>query len=393
MQAGIRAFIVDNDPTHQQESANAWAGRITGFGNILGYLSGYVELPKILPFLGDTQFKVLCAIAAVALGGTVTISCLCIRERDPRLEGPPAKQRLGLVTFFTSIWTSMRRLPPQTKKVCQVQFFNWMGWFPFLFYITTYIGQLEVNPLFEENPHMTPDEIKHAWEKATRIGTFALFIFAITSFTSNMILPFIIAPTYQPTKLGASAASLMPSKVTQILAVCQIPWLTIRRAWMLSHCLYALCMVLTIFITTPRAATVLVGLIGLPWALTIWAPFALISADISKRDAAKRARKSNSSHGLGRSAGGDVDPEEDVADQAGVVLGLHNVAVSAPQIVATLISSIIFKLTQKPRGVAGDDSVGWVLRIGGIAALVAAYMTYRVEEERGKDDRSGSESV
>lgn len=57
-------------------------------------------------------------------------------------------------------------------------------------------------------------------------------------------------------------------------------------------------------------------------------------------------------------------------------------AISAPQIVATLISSAIFKAAQKPEGMPGDDSVGWVLRFGGLAALTAAYFTWRVGEER-----------
>lgn len=58
-------------------------------------------------------------------------------------------------------------------------------------------------------------------------------------------------------------------------------------------------------------------------------------------------------------------------------------AVAAPQIIATLVSSAIFRGVQKERGVAGDESVGWVLRFGGVAALVAAYMTSRIEEQGG----------
>ena len=48
--------------------------------------------------------------------------------------------------------------------------------------------------------------------------------------------------------------------------------------------------------------------------------------------------------------------EPEVVDQAGVVLGIHNVAIAAPQVVASLVSSLIFKSLQKPRGVAGDQS-------------------------------------
>ena len=78
-----------------------------------------------------------------------------------------------------------------------------------------------------------------------------------------------------------------------------------------------------------------------------------------------------------------------------MILGLHNVAISAPQVFATLVSSAIFKATQKSRGSAGDDSVGWVLRFGGVAALIAAYMTYRVGEEgdRKRGEEEGEEGA
>ncbi|MCJ1306917.1 hypothetical protein MMC25_000561 [Agyrium rufum] len=425
VQAGIRAFIVDNAPAHQQEDANAWAGRITGVGNVLGYLSGYVNLPVIMPFFGNTQFKVLCVIAAVALGGTVAISCIFIRERDPRLEGTSNSKNPGLFAFFRQVFASMRRMPPQIRKVCEVQFFNWIAWFPFLFYITTWIGQLYVNPIFEKNPNATSAEIDEAWEEGTRVATLALLIFAITSFSSNILLPFFIVPSYQapeasyakiseqsypirpstpttPNALSASMSSLFPpspspeshSRLTRLLNIVQIPWLTLRRAWIIAHVLFALCNFSTLFISSTKAATVLVACIGLPWALTLWAPFALISAEISKRDAMRRARLVGRAPGATNGNGGNGSHgeggEEGETDQAGVILGLHNVAVAAPQIIATLVSSLIFRALQKPRGTPGDESVGWVLRFGGVAALIAAYMTTRIEEEGGKGKKRGS---
>ena len=36
--AAARALIVDCVPTAQQNTANAWAGRMIGFGNVVGYL-------------------------------------------------------------------------------------------------------------------------------------------------------------------------------------------------------------------------------------------------------------------------------------------------------------------------------------------------------------------
>ena len=312
---------------------------------------------------------------------------------------------MGVVTFFRQMFKSIARLPPQIRKVCEVQFFNWIGWFGFLFYMTTYIGQLEVNPKFAANPDLAPEEIDQAWEDATRKATFALLIFAITSFAANILLPFLVVPSYRapeptvktpssahqytpgtPGTMSASVSSFFPPAPTpsatlhahlaRVLDLVQIPWLTLRRAWMISHILFALCMASTFFIRTPKQATGLTAVVGVPWALTLWAPFALISAEISKRDSENRKR-AISDRGRNHPDGHDA-PEQ---DQAGVILGLHNVAVAAPQIVATLVSSAIFKLAQKPRGEPYDWSVAWVLRFGGLAALIAAYFTWRVNEE------------
>ena len=400
--------MVDNAPTHQQEDANAWAGRITGFGNILGFLPGYIDLPKLTGGYFGNQFQILSLIAAFALTSTVIISCLYIHERNPRLDSP-SSGTLGVLAFFRQVIKSTRRLPPQIRKVCVVQFFNWIGWFPFLFYITTYVGQIYVNPHFAANPDLTEEQIEKDWEDATRVGTFAYLIFAITSLISSLVLPFLIIPTYRqstpiessplrssdslqhhshpqsnaPGTLHATTSittSVSRYPIARLLLACQIQWLTLRRAWLLSHILFALCMVSTFFISSVGAATTLVGVIGLPWALSLWAPFALISAEISKRKSEAR---------IAEQRDGTVSANE---DKTGINLGLHNVAISAPQIVATLVSSVIFKIAQKPRGSAGDESVAWVLRFGGLSTLIAAYMTYLVDEEGGNMTKTAAEA-
>lgn len=426
VQAGIRAFIVDNAPAHQQESANAWASGITGVGNVVGYVFGYIDLPKRFPFFGDTQFKVLCVIASIALSSTLLISCLTVKERDPRLESGPPLDNPGVFSFFQQVFSAIRRLPPQIRKICEVQFFSWIGWFPFLFYITTYIGQLYVDPHLK--PDLPDNDLNHLWEEATRVGTFALLIYALVSFACNVLLPLFIVPSYKPISTDETNAALVPSSpvgirrnssmsighlpfsgsstnlsvyippgrkeygnapptwLSQALERIQIPGLTLRRAWLVSQVIFALCMASTFFIRTPAAATAMAAVVGIPWSLTIWAPFALISAEIAQRE--ELNRRKHHRFGQRESAIGGTDPDlpkqgeerEGYVDQAGVILGLHNVAISTPQILATLISSVVFQTLQKPRGVPGDHSVAWVLRMGGVAALVAAAFIARMSE-------------
>lgn len=184
------------------------------------------------------------------------------------------------------------------------------------------------------------------------------------------------------------------------LSKLQIPGFTLRRAWLLSHVLFALCMFSTFFIYTYQAATVVIGIVGISWALTLWAPFALISAEVARIDAERRVRRHRSGMAEHHSADNSTQPnlatnvgdledgprkptdEEENLAQAGIILGLHNVAVSSPQILSSLICSAIFKVFQKPRGEPWDDSVGWVLRFGGCAAVLAAWLTSRLAEGR-----------
>ncbi|KAB5570194.1 major facilitator superfamily domain-containing protein [Coniochaeta sp. 2T2.1] len=401
VQAAIRAFIVDCAPSHQQEAANAMASRIVGVGNIVGYVAGYINLPKFVWWLGDTQFKDLCAIASIALGSTVLLSCLLIRERDPRSEGPPARDKPGVMAFFKKIFGSIKRLPPQIKKVCEVQFCAWIGFFPMLFYTSSYIGEIYAEPYLEQNPNMTPEELDKLYQEATRVGTFALLIFACTSLATNVFLPFFIAPTYDSQPLigdGQGASQLKDYEEDQKswLDYLIIPGFTLRRAWMLSQILFFVAMTCTYFVRTVTVATILIGLVGITWALTLWAPWAIISAEISRRDAEQRERKQRqfflagdnvpspgSSNGYSDQSSPNADSNdlEEESDQAGVILGIHNMAIAAPQIIATVASSIIFKFFQKPRGSPGDHSIAIVMALGGIAVLVSAYFIHLIKDE------------
>ncbi|VDB87634.1 Bgt-474 [Blumeria graminis f. sp. tritici] len=352
------------------ETANSMASRAVGIGNIVGYVAGFVDMKPYLWFLGNSQFKILCAIACIALALTVLLSVSTIKERDPRLETQSNPGRTDFLTFFKTFYASIRRLPPLTRKVCEIQFFAWIGYFPQLFYSSSYIGDIYVQPYLKENPHMSLAELDSLYEKATRVGTLALLFYAITSLITNLLLPSFIAPSYDK----SSATAITSRSSTQILV---IRGFTLRRAWLYSHIIFSTCMFSTLIVRSVSAATALISIVGICWALTLWAPFAIISAEVSKRDALRRSRiaaaRSSSQFDLA------ADANE---DQAGVILGIHNMSIAAPQIFATVGSSIVFRFLQKPRGTPGDQSMSFVLAAGGIFTVVAAWLTSRMENER-----------
>ena len=133
LQAGLRTLIVENCPTQQQTQASAWAGAMTGVGNIVGYLSGFTALPELFRSKTLTQFQCLCAIASASLLITTAMSCSIIERHVP----PERVERTGLVAFLGDLFRTYRSMPMKIRKVCHIQFCAWMGWFPFLFYSTT----------------------------------------------------------------------------------------------------------------------------------------------------------------------------------------------------------------------------------------------------------------
>ncbi|PHH73925.1 hypothetical protein CDD80_3459 [Ophiocordyceps camponoti-rufipedis] len=384
VQAALRAFVVDCAPPGQQELANSMAGRMTGIGNIIGYLAGYSDLPVRMPFLGDTQFKILCAIASVALCLTIALSVSFIHESDPRAENHdgPSATTPGIVSFFSAIVRSIRRLPPQTKRVCRVQFFAWIGFFPLLFYSSSYIAEIYVQPFLRAKPDMSRDQVEALYQQATRIGTFALLINAIVSLSTNVFLPLFVTPSLDSHRVPTGDGP-KPDQDGDLTRWLRIPGLTVKRAWIGSLVLFAVVMFCCPLVETVEAATALIGVAGITWAMALWAPWAIIGAEISRRNG---ARKVGHGGGVGTApTTGDEAGDDDQDDQAGVILGIHNMAIAVPQIVATLGSSIIFRIWQKPRGTAGDNSIAVVMALGGACVLLSTFFATGIDDAYEQD--------
>jgi hypothetical protein len=80
VQASCRALILDVPPLYQQETGNAWAGRMMHFGNVIGYFTGFLDLPEVFPILGNTQLKILCIIDSIVFILSLLITCVSVKE-------------------------------------------------------------------------------------------------------------------------------------------------------------------------------------------------------------------------------------------------------------------------------------------------------------------------
>ncbi|KAJ2844190.1 hypothetical protein GGI22_006961, partial [Coemansia erecta] len=195
VQASLRALIVDTLPTSRQNEGTAWASRMIGVGNVLGYLMGFLELPRLLPFLGTTHMQVLTMLASMVLSLCVSVTCYSIKEVP--ISGSPANSSEGF-KMFSSLISSLRSLPDIVKQIFGVQFFAWIGWFPFLFYSTTYVADIYIaNHGGSENETIS--------DMAARAASLSMFVHAVASLVFSILLPVI---TY-----SAAASDLPPPSI------------------------------------------------------------------------------------------------------------------------------------------------------------------------------------
>jgi solute carrier family 45 protein 1/2/4 len=138
----------------------------------------------------------------------------------------------------------------------------------------------------------------------------------------------------------------------------------------------------TVFISSPGTAAFMTAIVGIPWMITSWAPYAFIATELAQHNARLTNSRESIDDSIRRSNRlYDEDENPNGIGDAGVVLGLHNVFISFPQMVSSLLSSVIFKALQKPRGEPFDNSVAWVMRFGGCAAVVAGLLTVPLQDQ------------
>lgn len=98
-----------------------------------------------------------------------------------------------------TIYSAVLHLPKPVRRVCIVQIAAFMGWFPYLFYSTTYVAEVMAQEIGAE-----PDP-----DVATRAGSLALLIYSFVAIIAGTLLPYLAARDrrlLRPDKQGKGAA-------------------------------------------------------------------------------------------------------------------------------------------------------------------------------------------
>lgn len=315
------------------------------------------------------------------------------------------------------------------------------GWFPFLFYSTTWVGETYFR---YEVPQSTAQKSTDMLGDVGRLGSLSLVIFSLINVISSVLIPFGVI---SPENRKSSISPKVPKGMRRLLKRFSFFRPDLNRAWMVSHIMFAVPMIFAPFARSVRFATLLVASCGIPWAVSCWAPFAFMGIEINRlglpaaprtstatmiTSADTNLRRSTYYHDSADGSSSDIEldrdlllnhrreddtdvEEDDGMDQssstgelAGIYLGVLNIYTTLPQFVGTFISWIVFSIlepnkdpptpdTDQPVPPAdgekqdshwmnlnseGPNAIGVCLFIGALSALIATEATRRLRYVR-----------
>jgi len=311
-----------------------------------------------------------------------------------------------------------------------------MGWFPFLFYSTLWVGQV-----MAEQDGKDPD-----YQDATRAGAFGMLLFSIVAIIAGTLLPYL---TRREKIVGQNLDQQDPdadvSRFRELvrkwkaearrqgrpLKLLFMPFM-LRNIWTGALLLFSLLMMSTFFVHTVNQSIAVLSLVGICWAVACWVPFAIImeflkemnlaaasaqaaapprpSAPTQSTSSGLRHNRAVSTPALREAAQssaanertsllrrrnsleerGGEEVENAGAVAGGTILGIHNLAIVMPQFVVALVSSLIFSMVDGPEEEGhvylGRKGVGWVLRFGGFCSIMAVLVSRAVPPTKAEKE-------
>lgn len=130
------------------------------------------------------------------------------------------------------------------------------GWFPFLFYSTTWVGEIYLR-------YDAPAEAKAAGDltgQVGRIGSLALIAFSIITFVMSVFLPFFVK---SPEEEAHGFTPRPPASIASFVIEVEKYKPSLLTTWTISHCIFAGSMIMAPFVQSLRSATVIVAACGM----------------------------------------------------------------------------------------------------------------------------------
>lgn len=398
---------------------------MNSLGHIIGYAMGAIDLVQLFgPRLGDSQFKQLTIIAAMGMLLTSAITCWAVTERVLISVRHDPRRAQGSFKVVRQIWSTLLTLPPRIRGICNAVFWSWIGWFPFIIYSSTWVGET----YFRYDASPNAQDSHDALGDMGRIGSMALTVYSTVSFISAWILPALIQAPEDDTFTHRPPASIAP--LIEAFNKVKPDLLT---AWIASNVLFAIAMFFTPFATSFRFATVIVAFCGIPWCVSQWAPVTFLGVEVNKLSGSYS--HSSSDHPIPANGGTALPPyrrsSNDTAppslellhldhspaslesgghtaptatspssspstgstgELSGIYFGILNIYVTIPQFLSTLLSGAVFAVFEPGKSpelateahpsehsdTSGPNAIAVCMFLGALSSLVAAWATTRL---------------
>ena len=130
------------------------------------------------------------------------------------------------------------------------------GWFPFLFYSTTWVGEV----YFRYSKHISVADSADALGDIGRVGSLSLVVFSVITFAGSILLPWVVLSPDQE-KRGFTPRP--PRSIAPLVTTLHEYKPDLMTAWMFSHLIFAGAMCLAPFVRSLRMATVIVSICGM----------------------------------------------------------------------------------------------------------------------------------
>lgn len=348
VQSCCRSLIVDTLPIPKQQAGSAWASRMVAIGHLVGYAAGTLDLVGIFgKSMGETQFKKLVILAVIMLLLTVGITSWAVTERV-LVKGRGTENKSSPITIAKKIISTTMNLPPRIQAICWAQFWAWIGWFPFLFYSSTWVGETYYR--YDTPAHVDVSESEDSLGDIGRIGSMALVVFSMVTFASAFLLPFFVRSPEEKNYNQRPPRSL--EKIVEWVNSNKPDLLT---AWFLGHFMFSGAMILAPFAASFRFATVLVAFCGIPWVLGSWAPYTFLGVEVNRLSStitgpgsyrrlsmtpSVNSTNSNREEILMHLNHGADEPDiASTGELSGIYFGILNIYTTLPQFVSTFQTS------------------------------------------------------
>ncbi|KAI9745106.1 MAG: hypothetical protein M1818_001384 [Claussenomyces sp. TS43310] len=397
VQSCCRSLVVDTLPIAKQQSGSAWASRMAAIGHLIGYVAGTIDLVSIFgTSFGDTQFKKLVLIAGSGLMFTVGVTSWAVNERV-LISSKDADAKVSGMQIVRQILKTTINLPPRIQYICWAQFWSWIGWFPFLFYSSTWVGET----YFRYDVPVDLRDSRDALGDIGRIGSMSLVVFSTITSCGAFLLPFFVR---SPDEEGFTPRP--PNSIAKVVTKFNQYKPDLLTAWFVGHLTFACTMIFAPFAMSFRSATTLVALCGLPWVIASWAPFAFLGVEVNRlssnpanlpyhrrRSSSLDSASSMTSPSLLRlDHGPSDDAVSSTGELSGIYFGILNIYTTLPQFVGTFISMAVFSVlepgkspelahdspSEEHHGTDGPNAIAVCLVIGAFSMLGAAYATRKL---------------